>query len=110
MLPLAAFFSAVIFAIALSAKTPKEAQTYISPLVGLLALPAFAPLLPGVELNTKFAFVPILNVSLVSKELVSGNFPWLMIAVIFASSLAYALIALSVAVRLFKRETIIFRT
>ena len=110
MLPLATFFSAVIFAIALSAKTPKEAQTYISPLVGLLALPAFAPLLPGVELNAWTSFVPIVNVSLVSKELVSGNFPWLMIAVIFASSLAYALIALGIAVRLFKRETIIFRT
>ncbi|HEY9155855.1 MAG TPA: ABC transporter permease subunit [Opitutaceae bacterium] len=110
MLPLATFFSAVIFAIALIAKTQKEAQTYISPLVGLLALPAFAPLLPGVELNAKFALVPILNVALVSKELVSGNFPWLMIAVIFISSLVYALIALGVAVRLFKRETIIFRT
>jgi sodium transport system permease protein len=110
MFPLATFFSAVIFAIALIAKTQKEAQTYISPLVGLLALPAFAPLLPGVELNAKFALVPILNVALVSKELVSGDFPWLMIAVIFISSLIYALIALSIAVRLFKRETIIFRT
>ncbi len=110
MLPLATFFSAVIFAIALTAKTQKEAQTYISPLIGLLVLPAFAPMLPGVELNTKFALIPILNISLVSKELVSGNFPWLMIAVIFGSSLFYALIAIGVAVRLFKRETIIFRT
>jgi len=110
MVPLATFFSAILFAIALTARTQKEAQTYISPFIGLLALPALAPMLPGVELNNTFALVPILNVSLVSKELVSGNFPWLMIAVIFGSSLVYALIALAGAVRLFKRESIIFRT
>lgn len=110
MIPLATFFSALLFAIALTARTQKEAQTYVSPFVGLLALPALAPLLPGVELNNTFALVPILNVSLVSKELVSGNFPWLMIAVIFVSSVVYALIALAGAVHLFKREAIIFRT
>ena len=40
------------------------------------------------------ALIPVLNVSLVSKEMVSGSFPGLMMALIFLSSCLYAALAL----------------
>jgi len=54
--------------------------------------------------------VPILNVSLVSKEILTGNFPWGMMALVFGSSCAYAALALSAAANMFQREDVLFRT
>jgi sodium transport system permease protein len=110
VLPLAVTFAAALLAIALLAKSYKEAQSYISPLMIVVILPAIVSLLPGVELNAKLALIPILNVSLVSKEILSGNYPWGMIGLIFASSCAYAAAALFIAVRTFQNESVLFRT
>jgi sodium transport system permease protein len=110
VIPLAVLFSAALFAIALFAKSYKEAQSYISPLMIVVILPAIAAILPGVELNTKLALVPILNTSLVSKEIITGTYHWKYIFMIFASSTVYAAAALFVAVNLFKREDVLFRT
>ena len=110
VLPLAVMFAAALLAIALLAKSYKEAQSYISPLMLVVILPAVFSLLPGVELTPKLALVPILNVSLVSKEILSGNYPWGTIALIFASSCVYAAAALFVAVRTFQNESVLFRT
>ena len=67
-------------------------------------------MLPGVELNTRLALVPILNLALVSKELVSGVFHWHYLALIFGSTCVYATVALAFCVRMFNREDVLFRT
>jgi len=108
--PLAVFFSAALLAISLFAKSFKEAQSYLSPLMIVVVLPAVAAMLPGVELSTTLALVPVLNTSLVSKEIITGTYHWKYIALIFASSSVYAAIAIAIAVKLFQREDVLFRT
>jgi sodium transport system permease protein len=110
VLPLAVLFSAALLAIALFAKSFKEAQSYISPLMVVVVLPAVAAVLPGVELNATLALVPVLNTSLVSKEIMTGTYHWKYIALIFASSCVYAAVAIAIAVKLFQREDVLFRT
>ena len=110
VLPVAVFFSAVLLALSLFAKSYKEAQSYISPLMIIMVMPAVAALLPGVELRPALALVPVLNTSLVSKEIIAGTYDWTSIAVIFLSSSAYAALALAIAVKLFQREDVLFRT
>ena len=110
VVPMAVLFAAVLLTISLFAKSFKEAQTYISPLVIIIILPAVVGMLPGVELNARLALVPILNVSLVSKELVSGVWHWNYLALIFGSTCVYAAAALALAVKMFNREDVIFRT
>jgi sodium transport system permease protein len=110
VLPLAVFFSAALLAISLFAKSFKEAQSYLSPLMIIVVLPAVAALLPGVDLTTALALVPVLNTSLVSKEIITGTYHWNYIALIFVSSSVYAAIALAIAVKLFQREDVLFRT
>jgi sodium transport system permease protein len=109
VLPLAMLFSAALLTIALFAKSYKEAQSYISPLMIVVILPAVVGLLPGVELNARLALIPILNTSLVCKEIVTGTYHWKFIALIFASSCVYVALALAVAVKLFQREDVLFR-
>ncbi|HTZ20086.1 MAG TPA: ABC transporter permease [Opitutaceae bacterium] len=110
VLPLAVLFAAGLMTIALFAKSYKEAQSYVSPLIIVIILPAMMAMLPGVELNTRLALVPILNLSLVSKELVSGVWHWHYLAMIFGSSCLYAAAALALCVRMFNRDSVIFRT
>ena len=110
VLPLAVLFSAALLAISLFAKSFKEAQSYLSPLMIVVVLPAVAAVLPGVELNAALAFVPVLNTSLLCKEIITGTYHWKYIALIFASSCLYAAVALAIAVKLFQREDVLFRT
>jgi sodium transport system permease protein len=110
MVPLAVLLSAALLAIALFAKSYKEAQSYLSPLTVFVILPAVVSVLPGVELNAGLALIPVLNTSLISKEIVAGTYHWNYIALIFASSCVYAAAALAVAIRLFQREDVLFRT
>jgi len=109
-LPLAVLFSAGLITISLFAKSYKEAQSYISPLMIVVILPAVAAMLPGVELTSKLALIPILNVSLLCKELVTGTYHWNFIALIFLSTCVYAAGALFLAVKMFQREDVLFRS
>lgn len=109
VLPLAVLFAALLMTISLFAKSYKEAQTYVSPLLIIVILPAVGAVLPGVELNTTLSLIPILNIALVSKELVAGSFPFLPLTLIFLSTCVYAAAALALAVRMFNREDVIFR-
>jgi sodium transport system permease protein len=108
--PLAVMFAAGQIAIATRAGNYREAQSYLSPLMIVALLPAMAALLPGFEINAKLAWVPILNVCLIAREVLSGTFHWGLIGVVFVSSCGYACLALVAAVRVFKSETVLFRT
>ncbi len=109
-LPLAVFFSATLMTIALFAKTYKEAQSYLTPMTFVVIIPAIAAMLPGVELTPKLALIPILNMSLLCKELVAGTYHWNFIAIIFVSTCLYAAVALFLAIKMFQRESVLFRS
>lgn len=108
--PLSVLFSAGLITIALFAKSHKEAQSYIAPLMFLVIIPAISAMLPGVDLTPKLAIVPLLNVSLLCKELATGEYQWNYIIIIFASTCVYAAGALYLAVKMFQRESVLFRS
>jgi sodium transport system permease protein len=109
-LPIAVLFSATLMTIALFAKTYKEAQSYLTPMTFVVIVPAIAAMLPGVELTPKLALIPILNTSLVCKEIISGTYHWNSIGIIFASTCVYAAAALFIAIKMFQRESVLFRS
>src|SRR6266699_645734 len=109
-LPLAVLFAAVLLTIALFAKSYKEAQSYLTPMTFIVVIPAVASLLPGFDLTPKLALIPILSTSLVCKEIVAGTFHWNYILLILISSSVYAAAALFIAVKMFQRESVLFRS
>lgn len=110
IVPVAVLFSAVLFALALFAKSLKEAQSYVTPLTFLVVVPVAIGVLPGIDLNYRLALVPILNISLVCKEMLSGVWHWGYIGLIFGSTALYAGCALALCVKMFRSEGVIFRT
>lgn len=110
MLPVTIFFASALLAIALIARGYKEAQSYISPLMIVVIIPAVASMLPGMELDLGLAFIPILSTSLVVKEILTQVYHWNLIGITFVVSAIYAGIALMMAFEMFRRENVLFRT
>jgi len=110
MIPTACLLSALLMSISIFAKSYKEAQSYVSPLMILVILPALVSFIPGVELSLKLAFVPMVNICLSVKEALMGNINWLYIAIIFISTVIYAAFAIFVTHRIFEKESVLFRS
>jgi sodium transport system permease protein len=110
VIPMAILSATLMIAIATMAKSYKEAQSYLTPLLLVAIIPAMVSLLPGVKLNAGMALIPIVNFSQLIKELMLGDWSWTGFTLTLLSNLIYAAIAFTAAVRVFKNERILFRT
>jgi len=110
LLPLTVFFGAFLLTLSFFAKSFKEAQSIISPLVALVIFPLIFGLLPWVKLSVGTALIPILNISLASKAITSGTVEWLPLLLVYTSLFALSGVALLLAYHLLKRESILFRS
>jgi len=110
LLPVAVMLSALMLMVGLFSKSFREAQSYAGPLMVMLILPTLPAILPGTELTSKLALVPLMNVSLACREMLGGIWHWNYILLIFASACVYAGVALAATVRMFHREGVIFRS
>ncbi|MFI5171189.1 MAG: ABC transporter permease subunit [Chitinophagales bacterium] len=109
LLPLNIFFAAITLMLSIYAKSFKEAQSMITPLMIFIVFPSIFGMLPGVVLDYKTALIPILNVSLGAKQIISGNIEIGPLIVTYIALFTYAAIALFVSVRFFNNEKNIIR-
>lgn len=108
LLPLAFLFSSVMMAVAMYARTFKEAQNYATPIYLLCVIPAMMSTLPAFELTPFLCIVPVVGVTLLLKELLQGLIVPGHLALVFISTSLYAYLALRIAVRLFHNENVLF--
>jgi sodium transport system permease protein len=109
LLPLTIFFAAILLSLSLFAKSFKEAQSIINPLMIVIIVPAFIGLMPGTELDAKTALIPILNVSLATKAIIAGTITPAILAEVYLSLIALAAVSLIYCKWVFGRESTIFR-
>ncbi|NQT96563.1 MAG: ABC transporter permease [Candidatus Marinimicrobia bacterium] len=108
--PICAFFSAVILSLSIYAKSFKEAQSIVTPLSIAIIFPAVIGTLPGIELNLVTALVPILNVSLATKDMLAGTINPVYLMEVYISLALLAGLSLWVCVKMFDREETLFRS
>ena len=113
LVPLAALFSALCLALATFARSNKEGQYYLTPvLMVTMGLTVFC-LSPGVELEPFYSIMPVMGPALLLKELLrsSGNPGELTLFAIpvLLASVGYAALALWWAIDQFGREDVLFR-
>jgi len=109
LLPLTIFFAGLLLTLSIFAKSFKEAQSLITPFNIFVIIPVAVGLIPGVELNTTTALIPILNVSLATKEIIAGTIDTGLLIEVYGSLIALALLSLFVSSKIFTRESVIFR-
>ncbi len=111
LLPVALMFAAVLLAISIFARSMKEAQSYVGPLMMLVIFPSMVSLIPGLKLSWATAFIPVFNVTLVMKSALLQDYSQVaMMAAVFLINAFYAVLALLAALRIFQREQVIFRS
>lgn len=107
VLLLGAMFSALMMTIATLAESPKDAQSYLSPVYMLCLLPVLISQLPGMEMSPRTAFVPVLNLSLAIKEILINGADLETLFLVSASTLATTALILALAARLYQREELL---
>ena len=109
LLPLTIFFAAFLMSASIFAKSYKEAQSLVGPLNIIIIIPVFLGIVPGIELDAVTALIPILNVSLASKEIFAGTIKIPLLLEVYASLIALAGLSLYGCAKWFERESTIFR-
>ncbi|HEX8985955.1 MAG TPA: hypothetical protein VF767_10995, partial [Bryobacteraceae bacterium] len=109
LLPLAVLAASLMIAVALFAKSFKEAQTYLTPLVMLSVFPMMAGIVPA-QFTPPLALIPLYNTSQSIKEILLGEINFAAFATMMLANIAYACLAFAAAVRIFRDERVLFRT
>ena len=103
----AILLAAMSLAVVLLANSYKEAQSYVSPLMMLVLIPAILVQMPGMELNMTTACIPILNICLAMGAIFKGTFSIGAMALTVVFLAVYSAIALYFASLVFKNENVI---
>ena len=111
LLPISALFSASALAIAAFARSTKEGQYYLMPLL-MISLPLMVlPMMPSVSLNWGTSLIPITGMLLLLRAVVEGQYAE---AIMFAPSVLLVtflccLLTVRWAVDQFNNESVLFR-
>ncbi len=106
-LPLAALAGNILLLLSGIAKTYKEFQLYFLPVFMLLLVPAFAPVLPGIQLRSAIVVVPVANLAVAVREVLVGHFDLPFLALAWAVSMAAAIAAGSATLKALSTERLI---
>lgn len=111
LIPLSALFSGLSLAIAAFARSSKEGQYYLMPLL-MLTLPLMMlPMMPSVELDLGMSLIPVTGVMLVLRSLIEGQHleALLYAGPVLAVTTLCVLLALRWAIHQFNDEGVLFR-
>ncbi len=111
LVPISALFSALCLALASFARSTKEGQYYLMPLMMLSMPMAVLPMTPGVELNLGNSLIPISGVVLLLKTVLEGSYLQALqyLPVVLAVTTVACWLAVRWAVEQFNTESVIFR-
>src|SRR5262245_5763198 len=104
----AAFFSAILLAITSYARSFKEAQAYIIPLMLLCLVPGVLCLLPSLEFKGWMAVTPLVNMIILGRDLLEGGDVRGLAIASVCSTIFYIGAAIALAARIFGTDAILY--
>ena len=108
MVLFAAFFSAILLALTSFARSFKEAQAYLIPVMLLAISPGLLSLMPGLQLTGLLAVAPLVNIVLLSRDLLEASTTPGMAALAIVSTVVYAVGALLLASKVFGNDALLY--
>lgn len=113
LVPLAALFSALCLALATFARSSKEGQYYLTPLLMITLGLTMYCLSPGVEITPFYSIMPVVGVALLLKGLLlhplAASGLYIYALPVLLTTFCYSLLALWWAIDQFRREDVLFR-
>ncbi|MCO8125139.1 ABC transporter permease subunit [Stieleria sp. TO1_6] len=100
------FFAALLLSLTSFARSFKEAQAYLIPIMLLSLTPGMLSLMPGVTLNGPLAIAPLINIVLLAREVLQGTAEAAPAMITILSTVGYAAAAIAVASKLFGSDAV----
>ena len=107
VLPAALLIVALLMAVGVLARSYREGQTYLMPILLVVMMAGFASFLPGAELSAGTAVVPLLNVTLLVHDILVGRAGPSQVMIVWGASLAWAVLGILLAARVFQTEQVL---
>jgi sodium transport system permease protein len=104
----ASFFSAVLLILTSFARSFKEAQAYLIPLMLASLGPGLAGIIPGLKLHGPLTVMPLVNIVLLARDIFEGGAEPLAVILVTTSTLLYAGIAITLAAKIFGAEEVLY--
>lgn len=105
-------FSMVVSAISMCvcslAKSFKDAQNYITPVMLIIMITSYVSMVPNINLDSFTAAIPVVNISLLIKSVLTFNSDINLIAVVFISNFAFVILSVLLLSKMFNSEEILF--
>lgn len=110
VLTFALLLSALSMCFCSFARSFKEANNYITPLMLIVMLASYVGFIPNVELTTTTAMIPVVNISLLIRDIFHFSLNYSLIAIVLLSNVIYSLLAIFLLARIYDSEQILFST
>src|SRR5207249_2122603 len=101
------FLAAGMMMMASFARSFKEGQSMVSPFYLLVILPASFLQSPGLEFTPRLALIPIVNVTMMFREAITGTFHWRLIGITVVVELLCVAVALKLASIILAHEDVV---
>lgn len=108
MIVTALLSSALCMCFCVFAKSFKEANNYVTPLLLVVMIASMAGMLPSVELDQKTVLIPIVNVSLMMKQVLSQQFNFALAGVANLVNLCVSILIIWFLAKMYDSENILF--
>lgn len=109
LIPFAVLMSAIMLAVCSFARTFKEAQNYVTPVILGVLIPGGIAAMPGTRLEGVMLAMPVGNMVLLARDFLLGAVVSpLAILMVLASTTLYAAASVAVAANVFGQESVVF--
>lgn len=105
--PAAVLLSSSLLLVSGRSKTYKEAQLLFAPVMLVAMAVAAIPVLPGVELRSAIVLLPIANLGVAAREILTGHYDWPLLAAAWAVTAGAAALLARASVRTLSAEKLI---
>lgn len=104
----AGFFASVILILTSFARSFKEAQAYLIPVMLVSLAPGVLCLLPGIEMTGWMSVTPLVNIVILARDVVDGRAQPVWVITALLSTVLYSAVALAMAAKIFGTDAVLY--
>lgn len=90
------------------AKSFKEANNYITPVMFVVMFASMAAMLPSLQLDYKTALIPIVNVSLLMKQVLAQQMNFSLVVITIGINFCYSVLIIWILAKMYDSENVLF--
>lgn len=104
----ALFITALCMCFCVFAKSSKEANNYMTPIMLVIMIVSMVGMVPTIELNYVYAIIPIVNVSLLIKQVLSQHLDLSLALTTVGVNFVYSVLTIWILAKMYDSEDIMF--